>query len=98
MDYSAVVDSIPAERLELVEILTENRLQLLDMLHSLHPLMILQDVLPVIAQYCKLKDYISYMLKDMENLTGRKKKTQESTSFRTRLTIRYHKGRHARWD
>lgn len=97
MDYSAVVDSIPAERLELVEILTENRLQLLDMLHSLHPLMILQDVLPVIAQYCKLKDYISYMLKDMENLTGRKKK-QEPTSFRTRLTIRYRKGRHARWD
>lgn len=68
MDYSAVVDSIRAEQLELVEILTENRLQLLDMLHSLHPLMILQDVLPVIAQYCKLKDDISYMLKDMDAL------------------------------
>lgn len=68
MDYSAVVDSIRAERLELVEILKERRLQLLDTLHSLHPLMILQDVLPVIAQYCKLEDDISYMLKDMDAL------------------------------
>ena len=68
MDYSAVVDSIRAERLELVEILTEHRLQLLDTLHNLHPLMILQDFLPVIAQHCKLKDDISYMLKDMDAL------------------------------
>lgn len=68
MDYSAVVDFIRAEWLELVEILTEHRLQLLDTLHSLHPLMILQDFLPVIAQYCKLKDDISYMLKDMDAL------------------------------
>ena len=41
MDYSAVVDS-RAERLNLVETLTENRLQLLNTFHSLHPLMILQ--------------------------------------------------------
>ena len=68
MDYSALVDSIRAERLELVEVLTEQRLQLLDTLHSLHPLMNLQDVLPVIEQYCKLKDDISYMLKDMDAL------------------------------
>ena len=68
MDYSAVVDSICTERLDLVEILTENRLQLLDTLHSLHPLMILRDVLPVIAQYCKLKSDISSMLKDMDAL------------------------------
>ena len=68
MDYSGVVDCIRAERLELVEILTEHRLQLLDTLHSLHPLMTLQDVLPVIAQYCKLKKDISHMLKDMDAL------------------------------
>ena len=68
MDYSAVVDSIRAERQDLVETLTENRLQLLDTLHSLHPLMILQDVLPVIAQYCKLKSDISSMLKDTDAL------------------------------
>ena len=68
MDYSAVVDSIRAERLELVEILTENRLQLLNTLHSLHPLMILQDVLPVIAQYCKLKSDIYSILRDMDAL------------------------------
>ena len=37
MDYSAVIDSIRAERLELVEILTEHRLQLLDTLHSFSP-------------------------------------------------------------
>ena len=68
MDYSDVVDSIRAERLELIEILTEHRLQLLKTLHSVHPLMILQDVFPVIAQYCKLKDDISYMLKDLDAL------------------------------
>ena len=68
MDYSAVVDAIHAERLDLVEILVENRLQLLDTFYSLHPLMMLQDVLPVIAQYCKLKSDISSMLKDMDAL------------------------------
>ena len=68
MDCSAVVDSIRAERLELLEILTEQRLQLLDTLHNLHPLMTLQDVFPVIAQYCKLKSDISHMLKDMDAL------------------------------
>lgn len=67
MDYSAVVDS-RAERLNLVETLTENRLQLLNTLHSLHPLMILQDVLPVIAQYCKLKSDIYSILRDMDAL------------------------------
>ena len=63
-----MVDAIDAERLDLVEILAENRLQLLDTLHGLNPLMILQDVLPVIAQYCKLKSDISSMLKDMDAL------------------------------
>lgn len=63
-----MVDAIHAERLDLVEILAENRLQLLDTLHSLNPLIILQDVLPVIAQYCKLKSDISSMLKDMDAL------------------------------
>ena len=63
-----MVDSICAERLDLVETLTENHLQLLDMLHSIHPLMILQEVLPVIAEYCKLKSDISRMLKDMDAL------------------------------
>ena len=63
-----MVDSIRAERLDLVETLTENCLQLLDTLHSPHPSMILQDVLPVIAQYCKLKSDIPSMLKDMDAL------------------------------
>ena len=66
MDYSAVVDSIPAEHLDLVETLWENRLQLLDTLHSV--LVNLEDILPVIAQYCKLKSDISSMLKDMDAL------------------------------
>lgn len=68
MDYSAVVDAIRTERLDLVEILAENCLQLLDTLHSLHPLVNLEDILPVIAQYCKLKSDISSMLKDMDAL------------------------------
>ena len=68
MDYSAGVDSIRTERLELLEILTEHHLQLLDTLHNLHPLMTLQVVFPVIAQYCKLKNDISHMLKDMDAL------------------------------
>ena len=68
MDYSAEVDSIRAERLDLVETLRENRLQLLDTLHSLHPLVNLQDILPVIAQYCKLKSDIYSMLRDMDAL------------------------------
>ena len=63
-----MIDSIRAECLELVEILTENHLQLLDTLHSLHPLIILQDVLPVIAQYVKLNHDISYVLKEMDAL------------------------------
>ena len=66
MDYSAVVDSIRAEHLDLVETLWENRLQLLDTLHSV--LVNLEDILPVIAQYCKLKSGIYSMLRDMDAL------------------------------
>ena len=66
MDYSAVVNSIRAEHLDLVETLWENRLQLLDTLHSV--LVNLEDILPVIAQYCKLKSDIYCMLRDMDAL------------------------------
>ena len=83
-----MVDSIRAERLDLVETLTESRLQLLDTLHSLHPLMILQDILPLIAQYCKLKSDISSMLKDMDALESEKvRKARKSKKQATRSGV-----------
>ena len=70
MDYSAIIDSIRAERLELVEILAENRLDLLETLNHLtttSPSMI-QLILPVMEQYCQLKNDISSMLNNLDAL------------------------------
>lgn len=71
MDYSAAIDSIRAERLELVEILAETRLQLLDTLNNLattSPSIILQDVSLLMAQYRQVRDNIYKMLNDMDAL------------------------------
>lgn len=71
MDYSAAIDSIRAERLELVEILAETRLQLLDTLNNLattSPSIILEDVSLLMAQYRQVRDNIYKMLNDMDAL------------------------------
>ena len=70
MDYSAIINSIRVERLELVEILTENRLDLLETLNHLtktSPSMT-QLILPVMEQYRQLKDDISSMLDNLNAL------------------------------
>ena len=64
MDYSAIIDSIRAERLELVERLAENRLELLEtisLLTTTSPSMI-QLISPIMEQYRLLKNDISSML------------------------------------
>ena len=70
MDYSAIINSIRVERLELVEILSENRLDLLETLKHLtktSPSMT-QLILPVIEQYRQLNDDISSMLDNLNTL------------------------------
>lgn len=70
MDYSAIINSIRVERLELVEILSENRLDLLETLNHLtktSPSMT-QLILPVIEQYRQLNDDISSMLDNLNTL------------------------------
>ena len=70
MDYSAIINSIRVERLELVEILAENRLDLLETLNHLtktSPSMT-QLILPVMEQYRQLKDDISSMLDNLNAL------------------------------
>lgn len=70
MDYSAFINSIRMECLELVEILAENRLDLLETLNHLtktSPSMT-QLILPVMEQYRQLKDDISSMLDNLKAL------------------------------
>ena len=70
MDYSAIIDSIRAERLELVERLAENRLDLLETLNLLTttaPSMI-HLIFPVMEQYLLLKKNISTMLDMLDAL------------------------------
>lgn len=70
MDYSAIINSIRVERLELVEILAKNRLDLLETLNHLtktSPSMT-QLILPVIEQYRQLNDDISSMLDNLNTL------------------------------
>lgn len=70
MDYSAIINSIRVERLELVEILAENRLDLLETLNHLtktSPSMT-QLILPVMEQYRQLNDDISSMLDNLNTL------------------------------
>ena len=70
MDYSAIINSIRVERLELAEILAENRLDLLETLNHLtktSPSMT-QLILPVMEQYHQLNDDISSMLDNLNNL------------------------------
>ena len=70
MDYSAIINSIRVERLEVVEILAENRLDLLETLNHLtktSPSMT-QLILPVMEQYRQLNDDISSMLDNLNTL------------------------------
>ena len=70
MDYSAIINSIRVECLELVEILAENRLDLLETLNHLtktSPSMT-QLILPVMEQYRQLNDDISSMLDNLNTL------------------------------
>ena len=70
MDYSAIINSIRVERLELVEILAKNRLDLLETLNHLtktSPSMT-QLILPVMEQYRQLNDDISSMLDNLNTL------------------------------
>lgn len=70
MDYSAIINSIRVECLELVEILAENRLDLLEMLnHSTKTSPSMTHlILPVMEQYRQLKDDISSMLDNLKAL------------------------------
>lgn len=70
MDYSAIINSSRVEHLELVEILAENRLDLLETLNHLtktSPSMT-QLILPVMEQYRQLNDDISSMLDNLNTL------------------------------
>ena len=70
MDYSAIINSSRVERLELVEILAENCLDLLETLNHLtktSPSMT-QLILPVMEQYRQLNDDISSMLDNLNTL------------------------------
>ena len=72
MDYSAIIDPIRVERLELVEILAENRLDLVETLNHLtttSPSMI-QLILLIMEQYRQLKNDMSSMLDNLDS--GRK--------------------------
>ena len=71
MDYTAQVDTIRSERLDLVELLAENRREVLDTLSNLvttSPSITLQDFSPVLDQYRELKNSILSMLKEMDHL------------------------------
>jgi len=70
MDYSAIINSIRMEHLELVEILAETRLDFLETLNHLtttSPSMI-QLISPVMEQYCQLKNDISSLLDNLDAL------------------------------
>ena len=70
MGYSAIIDSIRAERLELVERLAEKRLDLLETLNLLTtsaPSMI-HLISPVMEQYLLLKIHITTMLDMLDAL------------------------------
>ena len=64
MDYSAIINSIHAERLELVERLAENRLDLLGKINLLTTtaLSMIHLISLVMEQYLLLKNDISMML------------------------------------
>lgn len=70
MDYSAIINSIRVERLELVKILAENRLDLLETLNHLTKTSasMTQLILPVMEQYRQLNDDISSMLDNLNTL------------------------------
>ena len=70
MDYSAIINSIRVERLELVEILAENCLDLLETLNHLTKTSasMTQLILPVMEQYRQLNDDISSMLDNLNTL------------------------------
>ena len=71
MDISTRIDSIRSERLDLVELLAENRRQVLHTLSNLattYPSVTLQVVSPVLAQYRELKNSILSMLKELDHL------------------------------
>lgn len=70
MDYSAIIDPIRVERLELVEILAENRLDLVETpnhLTTTSPSMI-QLILLIMEQYRQLKNDMSLMLDNLDSL------------------------------
>lgn len=70
MAYSAVIDSIREQRLELVESLAENRLKLVDTLNYLvtTSLSMLQNVTPALETYRQIKEDISLMMNDLDAL------------------------------
>ena len=70
MDYSAVINTIRVERLDLVEFLAENRLQLVDTLTYISttvPLMV-QNVAEVLDTYRQLQEDVRRMINDLDRL------------------------------
>ena len=70
MDYSAVINTIRVERLDLVEFLAENRLQLvatLTYISTTVPLMV-QNVAEVLDTYRQLQEDVRRMINDLDRL------------------------------
>ena len=70
MDYSAVINTIRVERLDLVEFLAENRLQLVatvTYISTTVPLMV-QDVAEVLGTYRQLQEDVCRMINDLDRL------------------------------
>ena len=70
MDYSAVIEAIRAERLELVEFLEENRQQLVDTLIYVANTssLMLQNVTGVLEVYYHLQQDVYLMMNDLDTL------------------------------
>ena len=70
MDYSAVINTIRVERLDLVEFLAKNRLQLvatLTYISTTVPLMV-QNVAEVLGTYRQLQEDVCRMINDLDRL------------------------------
>ena len=68
MNYHLVIDNIRDDRLDLVEEMCELRQKFLATVQNLTVGQATQELPPILADYCSLKENISTMIADMDRL------------------------------
>ena len=88
MNYDSAIDHIRDQRLEMVQNLCELKRKLIETLGNLTTFQAIQELSPILANYCSVKENIHAMIADMNTLEDEMTQANQVRYHPTHLSVR----------